>query len=175
MAEDWDKTPIANAFEARNMVDEDTGELKGYVRTQLFKLWFGAYGTTHVYVWADHLEDALEEAIDWLDDTGQCGVFTFLDEDDFRAAAEEQGYHPRDIDDMVADGSWPDDVIEAAEADLMVVGHTTLKCGEGEYSPPYIPNWEWGGGEVTEGSEEFQAVLERSLDEPEGSYAESLR
>ena len=33
-----------------------------------FLLAFGAYGWTKLLVWADHLEDALDEAIDWIAD-----------------------------------------------------------------------------------------------------------
>ena len=29
---------------------------------------FGAYGSTRLMVWANHLEDALDEAIDWIAD-----------------------------------------------------------------------------------------------------------
>lgn len=29
-------------------------------------LWFGAYGWTRLMVWANSLEDALDEAIDWI-------------------------------------------------------------------------------------------------------------
>ncbi len=33
-----------------------------------YVLWFGAYGTTRLMVWADHLEDAFDESVDWIVD-----------------------------------------------------------------------------------------------------------
>jgi len=29
-------------------------------------LWFGAYASTHCLVWADNIDDALDECVDWL-------------------------------------------------------------------------------------------------------------
>jgi len=34
--------------------------------TERFILWFGAYGEERHMVWANHLQDALDESIDWL-------------------------------------------------------------------------------------------------------------
>jgi len=31
-------------------------------------LWFGAYGSTRLMVWANSLEDALDECVDWIAD-----------------------------------------------------------------------------------------------------------
>lgn len=44
------------------------GDRDMYTRNSCFHFTFGAYGDTHVYVWAqaDHLEDALEIAAEWL-------------------------------------------------------------------------------------------------------------
>ncbi len=43
------------------------GERLGqYGRETCFTFHFGAYGDTHVSVWADHLEDALELAAEWV-------------------------------------------------------------------------------------------------------------
>lgn len=46
---------------------------------QSFVLCFGAYGNLHVLVYADHLEDALDEAVDWLEENAP-GML--LDRDD---------------------------------------------------------------------------------------------
>ncbi len=34
----------------------------------VYVLYFGAYGWTQLRVWANHLEDALDECIDWIVD-----------------------------------------------------------------------------------------------------------
>ncbi len=140
-----EETPIANPSEA----DEDKS---------LYQFQFGAYGDTNVYVWADSDEAAFEIAVEWVDDHAP-GVLTSLDEGDLKAAAEDEGVEWKD--------SWPDyddeefqRVIEAAEADLTVIGHTSLKHGQ------YIPSWEWHFHEVTDQAER-EAVAERAEDDGE--------
>lgn len=85
-----------------------------------FVLWFGAYGSTRLMVWADDLSDAFDEAIDWiaehspgmLADDSVCEAF-----DDARAAG------------------LPDEAArELAETDMSQGGN----CGN------YVPSWEWG-------------------------------
>lgn len=120
----------------------------------LFKMWAGAYGEAVGYVWADHFEDAFEEFVEWLDDNAP-GHLVSLDEDDLKEAARDLGLKWR--------GEWPDwededfqRVVEHAEVDLTVIGHTTLEHGQ------YIASWEWGGAEVPENTEEYRIVRERS-------------
>lgn len=120
--------------------------------TGLFLMWFGAYGDTKILVWADSFEDAFEEAVDYLDDPSTCGIFTFLTEADFKQAREEL------IDEGNADPS-DDDVFEHVTVDMTIIGHTTIRCGEGM---AVIPSWEWGGDDVPRSSELYQYAVARS-------------
>ncbi len=80
---------------------------------------FGAYGRTRLMVWANSLENALDEAIDWIVDNkpGLLG-----DEQVHEAYSE-----------ALAEGKSEEEAIEEAE-----VG-TTCGCNEGHY----ILSWEW--------------------------------
>lgn len=99
---------------------------------------FGAYGDTHVAVLADSLEDALEEALEWLDDNAP-GLLSTVGPDDYAAAARELGaaWEPEETAD--ADTAR---VVERAETDMTMVSHTTLKNGN------CIPSWEWTAREL---------------------------
>ena len=83
-------------------------------------LCFGAYGWTKLMVWANHLEDALDEAIDYIADN-----YPGLLCDD--TVAEEYNR-------LVADGMDPDKAHEEATVDNTCGGN----CGH------YINSWEWG-------------------------------
>lgn len=137
-------------------VDPETMEPSSY-RGGLYRLWFGAYGTTILYVWQDSFESAFEEAVEWLDDNAP-GHLIELTEDDLKAAAEDEGIEWQ--------SHWPDwedsdftRVAESAEADLTLIGHTTLQHGS------YVASYEWGGDDVASGTDEWRTVAERSLDE----------
>ena len=135
--------PIANP-------DEFEDDKKLYLFT------FGAYGSTKVYVWADHDEDAFEIAVEWLDDNAP-GHLTDVTEDDLKRSAEDLGVEWQP--------SWPDwddaafaHVVQNAEADLTQVAHTTLKHGQ------YLHSWEWTFDEVTDPAE-YERIAEESADE----------
>lgn len=105
-------------------------ERSAYMRNSCFTFRFGAYGDTTVSVWAqaDHLEDALELAAEWLAEHAP-GLFT---EPDYKAAAEDLGvdfasWSSGDLDDCNDYGR----VTDAAEADL-----TYTESG-------YLNSWEW--------------------------------
>ena len=133
--------PIANPF------DFDLG------RGRLWCVTFGAYGSTHVYAWADSLEDAFEEAVEHLDDEGQCGHFTILTSDDYQEAADELG--------VQWDPSEPDQaVVDHAEADLTAIGWTTLDCERTGGGSAFVRSWEWSAREVT--GDERRSVADRS-------------
>jgi hypothetical protein len=101
------------------------GEEAGY----LFS--FGAYGTTHVAVLGGSLEDGLEACQEWLDDNAP-GLLHTVSEEDYADAAKELGLEwPSEDEDIVSK------VTEQAEADMTMVGHTTLEHGN------CIPSWEW--------------------------------
>lgn len=95
---------------------------------ELYYFSLGAYGSTHVYVWANSADDAMEEMVEWADDNAP-GLLSTIGEADLREAAEDLGieYDPEDIDYRI---------VERAEADMYVVGHTTLKHGNA------MPMWE---------------------------------
>ena len=130
---------------------------------RLWLLSFGSNLSLLVYAWADSLQDAFEAAVEHLDDTGNCGVFTHLTEDDYRQAAEELG--------LEWDPASPDhSVMEHAEVDLEAIGWTTLDCARAGGGSAFIPSWEWTGREVHGG--ERECVHERSLDELEDDELE---
>ena len=134
----------------------------------LFELWFGAYGSTNVFVWADGFESAFETAVEWLDDEEYCGVFVTVDEDDLREAAEEEGLDAAAVLRDMKAGDWNEDVekmTQRAEADLTMIGHTSLPNCEKAVGggPLYIPSWEWGGREVS-AKLELDKVLTKSLE-----------
>jgi len=85
-----------------------------------FILWFGAYGTTRLMVWADHLQDALDESIDWIAENAP-GLLC----DD--RVAEEYAEARRD-------GLSEEKAAERAEVDCTIGGN----------AGHYLPSWEWG-------------------------------
>ena len=148
-----DEIPVANPseldfFEDNRFVHEGP----------LWYFSFGAYGSTHVYVWADGIESAFEIAVEWLDIHAP-GHLTDLTEGDYRAAADDLGiaWDPNWMTSPSRgdEAQW-EKVREAAEADLTVIGHTTLAHGQ------YIPSWEWTVSEVPKGSDEWDYAVKKS-------------
>lgn len=80
---------------------------------------FGAYGDTHLLVWANHLQDALDEAIDWLVDNAPGHI---VDDQVNEAYAE-----------AIAEGKSEDEAYEIAEEDTTSGGN----CGN------HILSYEW--------------------------------
>ncbi len=121
-----EEVPIANPCDAPGLLYGD--------RQTLFYWSLGAYGDKHVYVWADSYESAEEEMLEWVDDHAP-GLLSTVGEEDYKNAAEELG--------VDWDPSEPDDeVIQKAEADMIMVSHTTLEHGNA------IPSWEVHVNEV---------------------------
>lgn len=128
--------------------------------TSTNRLWyfeFGPYTGTHVYVWADGEEAAFEIAVEWLDDEAP-GFLVNLTEKDLREAAEDEGIEWQP--------SWPDfddrkfqKVVEAAEADLTMIGHTTLKHGQ------YIRSDDWRFSEVTDDADRDEIAVQSFEDD----------
>lgn len=102
-----------------------------------YVLWFGACGPTRLMVWANGLEDALEEAAEWLAENAP-GLIMTHDSEELRSlvreACEERGIS---YDDMPWRGD--DDAQEAWNdaCDAATVDHTYTESG-------WIPSWEWG-------------------------------
>ena len=150
--------PAPNKYDIANPCDAEIyapGRVKPYRGgTSLFRMWLGPYGTT-VYVWADGFESAFETLVEWADDNAP-GFLVSLDVDDLKSAAEDLGVEWQ--------SHWPDwddedfsKVVEHAEIDLTVIGHTTLTHGQ------YIPSHEWGGSDVTD-SDEYEEIRRESLE-----------
>src|SRR6187549_2313364 len=76
IAEDEKRTSIAN--------EPGDGD-------ECFRFYFGAYGETKLDVFADHLEDALELAFEWLDEHAP-GHLVSIGEDELKESAKELGY-----------------------------------------------------------------------------------
>ncbi len=132
----------------------------------LYELWFGAVGTQKVYVWSDSFDSALETAIDWLDDEGKCGYFTFLGEEDLRESARDLGIQWPGIRAFSGTIDSPaEKILEHAEMDLMVISHTTLDCERKMKKSAYLKSDEWGGRDVTK-RDEYDEVRRRSLSKP---------
>lgn len=85
-----------------------------------YLLWFGAYGDTLVLAYANSLDDALDEAADWLADNAP-GLFI----DD----AVEEAYQ-----EAIARGLSEEEAIEEAEVDVTRAGNEG-RC---------LASWEWG-------------------------------
>jgi hypothetical protein len=96
-----------------------------YRRNRRFLFSFGAYGSTHVLVYGRSLDDALDEAIDWLVDNAPGHL---MDEQVAEAYRE-----------AIAAGKSEEEAAEEAETDMTCGGN----CGH------YIASWEWFVSEVT--------------------------
>lgn len=85
-----------------------------------FILWFGAVGTSHIMVWADCLDEALDIAID---DIAERWPGYFSDDqvrDDYLR--------------YLAEGMDEEKAMEQAEMDMTCAGN----------NGHYLPSWEWG-------------------------------
>ena len=149
--------PIANADEAWNLAT-DEGEPRVDTPTDLFLMWAGQMGTVRAFGWARHVEDAFEEFVEYLDDEAP-GMLTDVTEQDLKEAAEYEGF--------AWQKHWPDyedpefeKVVQRAEADLTIIGHTTLNHGQ------YIASYEWGGDEITNEAA-WRIVFDRSIEASE--------
>ena len=85
-----------------------------------FVLWFGACGSTRLMVWANHLDDAFDVAVDWIVEHAP-GLLC----DDQVAEEYDRG---------IAAGLSEEQAIEQAEVDT--------SCGGNAGN--YVASWEWG-------------------------------
>lgn len=90
---------------------------------------FGAYGNEYVLAYADHLEDALDECVDWIASNAP-GLLA-----DDEVTAEYKRLHAE----AVAAGAHPEDerVIERCQEEATV--DTTCAGNDGHY----LHSWEW--------------------------------
>jgi hypothetical protein len=110
------------------LVNPESGEPR-YRSRERFVLWFGAYGATYLMVWADHLEDALEEAIDWIVEHAPGLLADEQVEEAYRDAQKEHGCHNPEWPE------WCEQCGEEAEMDTTCFGHSGIH---------YLHSWEWG-------------------------------
>jgi hypothetical protein len=83
-------------------------------------LWFGAYGSTRLMIWANSLEDALDEGIDWLEEHEPGLLATEQVNEAYREA--------------IAEGKSEEEAQQEAEVDTTCGGN----------SGQYLLSWEWG-------------------------------
>jgi hypothetical protein len=131
----------------------------------------GAYGDTCGYVWADSCESAFEIFAEYLDEVAP-GLLVSHDEfsELLDAQARERGFESW----LSLEAAWGCDnsriceVVEAAEADLTPIGHTTLKHGA------YIASYEWGMIELPDAAE-YGLVAAASVRENLQSQREEIK
>jgi len=98
-----------------------------------FILWFGAYRDTLLRVWANALDDALDEAIDWIRDNEPDMLSTdFVNEEFARLKLEREAEIGREL-------SWEDDADNQELTDLMEEAEQDTTQG-GNYGD-YIGEW----------------------------------
>lgn len=85
-----------------------------------YVLWFGAYGSTRLMVWANSLEDGLDAAVDWIVDHAP----GLLSDDEVEAAYEE----------ALSLGSDEENAQRIATVDKTCAGNASN----------YLNSWEWG-------------------------------
>ena len=139
----------------------------------LMRMWAGACAPTEVYVWGSSFETAFEMLVEYLDEHAPgCLVSHEEFRDLLDEAAQEVGHADWEaaqehwkVNGGHAAAGWHNDmmndlsqIIEAAEADLTVIGHTSLDNGG------HIASHEWGGSEVSDPTEYREAFC-RSLAE----------
>lgn len=146
---------MANEFDIRTVPFCETSASEHDVG---FLFSFGAYGDTHVVVLAAHLEDALESALEWLDDNAP-GLLHTIGPDEYEAAAKELGLDWSDARHDEMSEADQARVTEIAEADMTMVTHTTLEHGNG------IPSWEWHVRELTADELKIVKARKEKLDE----------
>ena len=116
----------------------------------VYRMWAGAYADTVVFVETDSFEGAFEELVEYLDDYAPGLLVSHAE---FRELLDEQAQeagHPdfAAVEALHAAHDMGDDefytLIQDAEADLTMIGHTTMTHGS------HIASHEWGGDEVTD-------------------------
>lgn len=91
-------------------------------------LWFGAYGDTRLMVWANSLDDALDECIDWIADNAPGLLADEQVEEAYKEALAE----------ALAEGLDQEEAEERAQDEAMVDTTCGGNCGH------YLLSWEWG-------------------------------
>jgi len=95
---------------------------------QRYILWFGAYSSTHCLVWANSLEDALDECVDWLAENAP-GLL---------ADEEVQEAYKREYEAAISEGLGEEEACERAIEESEIDTNHAGNCGH------YLHSWEWG-------------------------------
>ena len=85
-----------------------------------YVLWFGGCGVTNLMIWANGLEDALDEAVDWIAEHAP-------------GYLADESVH-EEYNRLIAEGKSEDEAREKAEADTTIAGN----------AGNYLHSWEWG-------------------------------
>lgn len=96
---------------------------------QRFVLAFGAYGDTLVMAYADSLDDALDECVDWIADNAPGLLADESVQDEYKRALAER----------VAAGADPDDQTVIEQCQDAATVDTTCAGNNGHY----LHSWEW--------------------------------
>ena len=104
---------------------------------QRFVLWFGAYGSTNLMVWANSLDDALDECVDWIAEHAPGLLCDEQVAESYREA--------------LAAGKSEEEAMEEAEMDMTSAGN----CSN------YLASWEWGIALENPTREDLDAYLAR--------------
>jgi hypothetical protein len=91
-------------------------------------LWFGAYGWTRLMVWANSLDDALDECVDWIVEHAPGLLADETVQDEYKCELAE----------AVAEGLDEESAAERAQERAEVDTTCAGNCGH------YLNSWEWG-------------------------------
>lgn len=117
-------------------------EVDAWQKPDLYAMYFGAYGTTRLLIWAGALESAIDPAVEWL---AQYAPGHLSSEEDVAKLMEEVREEEPGIDDEAA--------YDKATADLYYT------------ESGYLTSYEWTGDELRANDPIYVAALEASLEE----------
>ena len=134
----------------------------------LLKMWVCNWNPAYVYVWGASFEDAFEMLVEWADESCPGALVSHAD---FRGILadmirETTPHLALDSDEDTVAAFWKrqaldsegcQEILEAAEEGLTVIGHTHMETGY------YIASDQWGGEEVDPASDEYKAAHARAL------------
>lgn len=122
------KIAIAPHFYVVNPPDTHCPSYRPEYGPDRFIFWLGAYGSTMLLVYSDHLEDALDEMIDWCVDFATSMLCDDQVDEEFA----------RLYDEYIATGMSEEDASEKAASEAEVDTTQGGNCGH------YLLSQEWG-------------------------------
>lgn len=103
-----------------------------------FVLWVGSGGfdATHLVIWADHLEDAMEHMCDWCVENAPGYLCDDEVEEEYKRIVQEKLEEAREAGDVdITEEDVAEAAMEEAEVDTTMFGHNGIH---------YIPSENWG-------------------------------